>query len=237
MRFLLFFISIVVSAQAIFLITPNLIAVFAQSTTTCAKVEVGTPPENEVLDPRCSTGTGEVPSADRVALLAKIKQYEAEKKLTFSHDNDRTGMTNGTGVVRRKDGANVTIDTQVLRFYVYMVEQGFTFNVSSMIGTHAKLSASGNVSRHWDGFGIDINVINGQDINNQPATAKPETIKFMKVLNDLIGGDLVPRQVICAGNGRNDPEVDALSMNKSVVFPGFSAKYVGDHTDHVHVGY
>jgi hypothetical protein len=44
-------------------------------------------------------------------------------------------------------------------------------------------------------------------------------------------------ELLCAGNGRNDPTVDALSMKGGQVMPGFTSKYVGDHTNHIHVPY
>ena len=143
-------------------------------------------------------------------------------------------MTNGTGNVKRMDGQMVTIDTKLLQIFVYLVNQGYTFTISSMVGTHSKFSSSGTISRHWDGFGADISVINGAVINQ--TSAKPEVLKMMKTFNSLIGKELAPRQVICQGAGRLDPEVDAFSMNGSKLAPGFSANIPG-HTNHIHIGY
>lgn len=184
-------------------------------------------PKDVVYPPGCQDGA--LPSKDRAALLAQIKTFAGQGKIVFAQPNDKTGMTNGTGVVRRSDGENVTIDTQILRAQVYLVNKGFTFSISSMIGGHSKTSSSGNISKHWVGGAFDVNVINGKDIDTGGASAKPATISFMKALNELTGGDLEVRQMICSGNGRVDPDVLKLQKNVSGVIDG--------HTNHVHVGY
>lgn len=203
--------------------------------SNCIITKVGeTGDRKPTLPPGCETPGG-VPNADRAALLAKIKQYVDEGKIAFMQSNDLTGMTNGSGQVLRDDGTMIDIDTQVMRFYVYMVDQEFTFSISSMVGHHDKFSSSGKVSRHWDGHAIDVAIINGLAVNN-PA-AKDATIKFMQTVNGLRGGDLVPSQLLGAGNKYVDPDVDNLSMNGGEIDEGFTTREVGDHIDHVHVGY
>lgn len=170
------------------------------------------------------------PSANRRELLRRLGGLVQAKRIAFLPSNDRAGLAGGTGVVRRSDGADVPVDTQVLRMLVALADQGFTFHVSSVIGGHTKnVSGSGNVSRHWDGHAADVNVINGVDIDTGGAAAKPHTVRFMQALNALRGTDLAPRQVICSGNGRVDPDVLRLQIGVSGVVPG--------HTNHVHVGY
>ena len=170
------------------------------------------------------------PSANRRDLLRRLGGLVQAKRIAFLQSNDRAGLAGGTGVVRRSDGADVPVDTQVLRMLVALADQGFTFHVSSVIGGHTKnVSGSGNVSRHWDGHAADFNVINGVDIDTGGAAAKPHTVRFMQALNALRGTDLAPRQVICSGNGRVDPDVLRLQIGVSGVVSG--------HTNHVHVGY
>lgn len=226
------------TALFFFLVFP--IIIFAQTAqSNCVITKIGNPGDlKPVLPPGCespSQGGGGIPSADRQALLTKIKQYVDGGKIIFDQSNDFEGMTNGSGQVLRDDGSMIDIDTQVMRFYVYMANQGYTFRVSSMVGHHDKYSSSGFVSRHWDGHAIDIDLLNGQGMDD-PA-AKDATIKFMQTIHGLRGGDLVPSQVLCAGNGYVDPEVDNLSMDKGEIFPGFTTQYVGNHINHVHVGY
>lgn len=216
------------------LLSPSLPVVFGQeSATACFTTDIGTPLASPVYPPGCSQGG--IPDSNRTTLLARIKEAVEAGKIKFAQSNDRTGMTNGTGQVRRSDGSVITIDTQLLRFYVYMVDQGYTFEVSSMIGTHSKFSSSGNISRHWDGHAADISIINNAVVNQ--TSAKDPVVKFMTTLNGLVGKDIVPRQVLCSGAGRIDSSVDQLSMDKGEISPGFTAKYVGNHIDHVHVGY
>lgn len=228
----LFFISVFLQS----LISPLIPYVFADETkSACITTNVGNPKNSPQIPPECQTsGSGAIPTKERSALLASIKQAVDAKKITFAQQNDREGMTNGTGKVKRMDGQMVEIDTKLLQIYVYLVNQGYTFTISSMVGTHNKFSSSGNVSRHWDGFGADFSIINGAVVNQ--TSAKSEVIKMMKTFNALIGKELAPRQVICQGAGRLDPEVDAFSMNGAKLAPGFSRNIPG-HTDHIHIGY
>lgn len=211
---------------------------FAQTAVSnCVVTKIGDAigaPHLPATCPKSAPGGG-IPGTDQAELLKQIKTFVDEGKISFEQSNDREGMTNGTGQVLRDDGTMITIDTQVLRFYVYIVGQGYTISVSSMVGHHDKYSSSGYISRHWDGYAIDIDGINGQDVIN-PA-AHDVTIKFMQMLNGLVGQDIVPSQLLCAGNGSVNPEVDSLSMDKGQKAAGFTTKYVGDHTNHVHVGY
>lgn len=220
--------NILISSLILLLILAFPAIGFAQTfQSNCIVTKVGNPLSALILPPECTAG--EIPSADRATLLNQINNFVSQGKITFAHANDRAGMTNGTGQVRRKDGAIVNIDTQVLRSYVYMVNKGFSFTVSSMIGTHAKLSSSGNVSRHWEGHAYDVSVINGRDIDSGRASAKPATVDFMKTLAAM-PSDLSPRQIICSGNGIIDPEILALEK-------GVGNKVIPGHTNHVHVGY
>lgn len=216
---------------------PGLVSKTAKS--NCIITKVGTPPQANLFKPPASCGVskngGSIPGSDQAALLGQIKGFVDQGKIRFEQSNDLKGMTDGSGQVLRDDGTLIAISTQVLRFYVYMVGQGYTFSVSSMVGHHDKYSSSGYVSRHWDGFALDIDYINGQSIDD--SGTREVTVKFMKTLNSLIDKDLAPSQLLCAGNGSIDPGVDALSMDKGKVFAGFTTMYVGDHTNHVHVGY
>lgn len=230
----LFFIYIIILALLLF---PEFVyAQVVQSNCVITKVGPNAPAPN--LPPGCTSNTnngGGVPTGDQAALLNQIKDFVNQGKITFEQSNDREGMTNGSGKVLRDDGSMIAIDIQILRFYVYMVNQGYSLTVSSMVGHHDKYSSSGYVSRHWDGFAADIDYVNGQSVDSP--SSKSTILSFMKTINGLIGGDLAPSQLLCAGNGYIDPEVDSLSMDKGVLAPGFTTKYVGNHTNHVHVGY
>jgi len=227
LSFTVFFIGVFAFILPVFL--------YAQQTATgCFTTEMGNAQGTPVMPPDCGN-TGGTPSADRAALLAQLKTLIESGKITFVHDNDKLGMTNGTGQVKRMDGVMITIDTKLMQFYVYMVNQGFTFQVESMIGTHSQTSSTGGQSAHWTGHAADISIINGAVVNQ--TSARATVLKFVKTVNGLIGKDIAPAQLLSAGAGSIDPEIDALSMNKHQISPGFTTKYVGDHTNHVHVGY
>lgn len=227
----------------LFLIPFFLLALFAipfvvfgqTATSNCVVTKVGNASGEPQLPPECVSGG--IPDADRAALLTKIKQYINEGKIQFGAPNDSEGMTNGTGQILRMDGSVVEISTQILRSHVYLVEKGFTFYVSCLVCSHNQYSSSGNVSRHWDGFGSDVAIINGINVINPDA--KEATLGFLRALNELEGSDLAPDQVLINGNGRVDPDLDALSMNDGRLWPGFTTQYVNttDHQDHVHIGY
>ncbi len=83
--------------------------------------------------------------------------------------------------------------------------------------------------------GWDIDKVDGASIASP--SARSSTIRLMRLLNRQVGTRLAPYELLCAGNGRNDPTVDALSMKGGQVMPGFTSKYVGDHTNHIHIAY
>jgi hypothetical protein len=178
------------------------------------------------------TPGGPLPTADRAALLTKLKGYVESGRIAFAQAAERTAMTNGTGAVRREDGTTASIDTRVLRVCVALVEKGLTFQVYTAIVGHDKnVKGTTDISNHWYGRAIDVNEINGKDIDGDGEAAKPDTIRFMQALNSLRGTDLVPRTVICSGNGREDPDVLNLQIGVR------ENRAISGHTNHVHVDY
>lgn len=227
--------SLIISFFFLLLAFP--LMVLAQTAiSNCVITKIGPNAPAPKLPPGCTTsGGGDIPTGDRAILLGQVKDFVNQGKITFEQSNDREGMTNGTGQVLRDDGSLITIDAQVLRFYVYVVNQGYSITVSSMVGHHSKYSSSGFISRHWDGFAADIDYVNSQAVDD--SSSKSTILNFMKTANGLIGGNLAPSQLLCAGAGYIDPEVDSFSMDKGVLAPGFTTRYVGNHTNHIHVGY
>lgn len=58
MKILLGISSTLVLSLSLFLITPNIITAFAQTSSGCVLIEVGLPPDNEQLPPECASGSG-----------------------------------------------------------------------------------------------------------------------------------------------------------------------------------
>lgn len=193
--------------------------------------------------PTATTSPGQVPpSGTAVVLCSQVAQLAQQGKISFAHANDRTGMS--VGFIIRDPGTpgageHVPIDPQNCRLMIYLANHVSSFRVSSVVGIHSQCvgggfaPCSGNESRHWTGHAFDIDLIEGRLVSSP--SAKQPTIKLMNSMVSLIGGDLVPDQVICEGNGTRDPAVEKFEINNHVLAPGFYK--VGDHENHVHIGY
>ncbi len=212
----------------------NPLIVSAQTGIACIDVyfDPGAPKPDPAEGCPDVAAPGEIPSADRTALLQQISTFINNGTISFSHDNDKNAML-GNGIVQRRVGTGtVEISTKALRMYVYMANQGFKFNVSSMIGGHSRCvkgSSPCRESAHWSGRGVDINNINDFDIDTNRSRESQNTLKnFMIVLNNM-PTEISPRQIICSGNGVVDSSVLALQKGVSGIVDG--------HLDHVHIGY
>jgi Transglycosylase SLT domain/Peptidase family M23 len=110
------------------------------------------------------------------------------------------------------------IDRRVLAAMAYLSEQGFRLTITSMLcGRHGSITTSGNVSNHSFGGAIDIAAINGVPVlgNQGPGTLTHELLEAVLRLQ----GTMVPDELISLEN---------------LGGPSFA---MGDHADHVHVGY
>ncbi len=109
------------------------------------------------------------------------------------------------------------IDRRVLATLEYLAESGLKPTVSSLKGNHGYLTASGNVSHHSSGNAVDISRINGVSIagHQEPGGIADQTVKRLMRLQ----GTLRPNQII------------------SLLDYGQNTVSMGDHDDHVHVGF
>jgi hypothetical protein len=117
----------------------------------------------------------------------------------------------------RNDIKTGQIDRRVLVVLAYLAESGLEPTVSCLKSGHSEMTSSGNVSEHWSGNAVDISAINGVPINGHqgPGDVAEQTVKRLMMLQ----GTLEPHQIISLLDfGRN-----TLAM--------------GDHADHVHVGF
>ncbi len=118
----------------------------------------------------------------------------------------------------REDIASGRIDRRVLAMLEYLRVKGFELTVSSLTCGHGFLTTSGNVSEHATGDAVDISAINGLPVLGHQGPGS--------VTNRLIGeilrlqGTMRPHQVISLED-----------------WPGPVSFALGDHADHVHVGY
>ncbi len=117
----------------------------------------------------------------------------------------------------RQDIQSGVIDRRVLAMLEFLAEQGFRPTVTSLNCGHSVYTASGNVSQHSTGGAVDIAQINGLPIlgNQGPGSITEAVIRDLLTLQ----GTMVPNQII------------------SLMEMGGPTFAMGDHADHIHVGY
>jgi hypothetical protein len=109
------------------------------------------------------------------------------------------------------------IDRRVLVVLAYLAESGLHPTVTSLKGNHGYLTASGNVSAHSSGNAVDIAAINGVPIvgHQGPGGVTEQAVRRLMLLQ----GTLRPNQII------------------SLLDLGANTLPLGDHHDHIHVGF
>jgi Transglycosylase SLT domain/Peptidase family M23 len=110
------------------------------------------------------------------------------------------------------------VDRRVLATLAYLSEQGFRLTITSMLcGRYGSITTSGNISNHSFGGAVDIAMINGIPVlgNQGPGTLTHELLKAVLRLQ----GTMVP---------------DELISLEELGGPSFA---MGDHADHVHIGW
>ncbi len=110
------------------------------------------------------------------------------------------------------------IDRRLMGIMEYLTARGYRLTITSMLcGRESSITSSGNVSHHSFGSAIDIAEINGQAVlgNQGPGTLTEALVRDAMRLQ----GTMLPDQVI------------------SLMDFGGPSFAMGDHHDHVHVGY
>jgi murein DD-endopeptidase MepM/ murein hydrolase activator NlpD len=110
------------------------------------------------------------------------------------------------------------IDRRLLATLAYLAEQGYRLTITSLLcGRHGSITTSGNVSNHSFGSAVDIAMVNGIPIlgNQGPGSITNSVLKDVLRLQ----GTLVPEELI---------SLEELGG------PSFA---MGDHADHIHIGW
>ena len=117
----------------------------------------------------------------------------------------------------RQDIKTGQIDRRVLATLAYLAESGLKPGVSSLKSGHSFFTASGNVSHHSSGNAVDIPTINGVPLtgNQDPGGVADQAVKRLMLLQ----GTMQPAQII------------------SLLDYGANTVAMGDHHDHIHVGF
>ena len=117
----------------------------------------------------------------------------------------------------REDIRSGQIDRRVLALLAYLTERGFRLTVTSLKCGHSVYTSSGNVSHHSSGNAVDIAQINGLPVlgNQGPGSITEALVRDTMALQ----GSMAPDQII------------------SLMELGGNTYAMGDHADHVHVGF
>jgi hypothetical protein len=117
----------------------------------------------------------------------------------------------------REDIQSGQIDRRTLAVMEYLVAKGYRLTVTSLKCGHSYLTSSGNVSAHSYGSAVDIASVNGIPIlgHQGPGSITEAVIKDLMMLQ----GTMRPSQII------------------SLMDMGAPTFAMGDHADHIHVGY
>jgi Transglycosylase SLT domain len=117
----------------------------------------------------------------------------------------------------RTDIETGQIDRRTLAVLSYLAERGYRLTITSLKCGHSYYTTSGNVSAHSSGNAVDIAQVNGLPIlgNQGPGSITEAVIRDLLQLQ----GTMTPSQVI------------------SLMEMGGPTFAMGDHDDHIHVGY
>lgn len=117
----------------------------------------------------------------------------------------------------RQDIASGVIDKRILGTLLYLHRNGLDLTVTSLRSGHSFYTAGGSVSAHSFGAAVDIAAFNGQPVigHQGPGSLTEQAVKLLMRLE----GEAQPAQLISLMN---------------LGGPSFA---MGDHHDHLHVGY
>jgi hypothetical protein len=117
----------------------------------------------------------------------------------------------------RQDIRSGQVDRRVLATLAYLAEGGFRPTATSLKCGHGFYTSSGNVSQHSSGNAVDIAKVNGVPIigHQEAGGITEQTVRFLMRLQ----GTMQPDQII------------------SLLDLGGATLAMGDHDDHIHVGF
>ncbi|MEA2466689.1 MAG: hypothetical protein QOJ57_815 [Thermoleophilaceae bacterium] len=117
----------------------------------------------------------------------------------------------------RDDIRSGQIDRRVLATLEYLAESGLRPTITSLKCGHGFYTAGGNVSEHSSGNAVDIAMVNGIPIlgHQEPGGITEQSVRRLMQLQ----GTMAPHQII------------------SLLEIGGATVAMGDHNDHIHVGF
>jgi hypothetical protein len=167
---------------------------------------------------------GAAANAKRLLELHAQGKYHADNPADL---HDIKAAADGRAV-RSPSGAYLHLDDRVLRVLVHLIEQGHTIGTSAICSDHHDDGPHG----HAGGRAVDISSVDGHSI--ALASSRAQVLAVDKALH--AAGPLKPRQLISGGCGNaRDFEISGLSIPGADSF--YSSAVMGDHCNHIHVGY
>jgi hypothetical protein len=178
------------------------------------------------------------PMLDGWRLLEETAVYRPSGKSVLHPDDEEIGLSIGQAILLpksllarrvladsriqiypcgRSDIETGRIDRRVLALLAFLAESRMNPTVTSLQCGHGFYTASGNVSHHTTGTAVDIAAINGVPIvgHQEPGGVTDQAVRAIMRLQ----GAMAPAQVI------------------SLLDLGGPTLAMGDHADHIHVGY
>ena len=169
--------------------------------------------------------SGRTGFADRAAAFADLYRFVGVEALVTGYAAAKGRLarkvlsTSGVLVYEggRADIAMGRIDVRVIVLIGYLAERHGSLTVSSLFSGHRRFARPGVVSAHVYGHAVDIAAVGGTAIagNQHPGGLTEATVRSVL----LLPGELQPRQVI------------------SLLGLGGPSFPLGDHGDHIHVGF
>ena len=133
----------------------------------------------------------------------------------------------------------VTLDARIIAVIIWLIsDQGYDIGTYAWCTDHTTWDGP---TGHNGGHAVDIEYINGYHIREDANQCYLNVIAVDKLLNALTGY-LAPRQIISGGYG-DHRNAACTSYTRPVGWAdqtgggGFSAKVMGEHCNHIHVGY
>ena len=156
---------------------------------------------------------GKDPFADSGASVGQILLMSKEQLIKRTLADPRLEMYS----CGRDDIQTGQIDRRILALLEFLTERGYRLTVTSLKCGHSFYTASGGVSHHSSGNAVDIAQINGLPVlgNQGPGSITESLVRDVLSLQ----GTMTPDQVI------------------SLMNLGGTSFAMGDHADHVHVGF
>ncbi len=173
--------------------------------------------------------------------VAQINNLLATNRITVpdEHDNDREGLT--TGVIARKsstlkklqpgDPNPVPLNPMIPLFLLAIDKEFGPVDISSIVGTHDRLSGSDNVSAHWNGNGMDIDVLKGKSVPSNQDVARDMLQWVLDHQKDLAQSGIIINQTI------GPKQYGALQIKHGQQVKSADEGYLVGHEDHVHFGF